>query len=100
MPPDAKRPNLFRPVSIRLGRPISVDRYRDRQDDRLVLRQIIDEVMFEIRSLSGQEYVDSYATKSDRALVVAEPARLSEAKPMANGQEPAPTALAAAAANH
>ena len=43
--------------------PIDVDRYRDRADDRLVLRQIIDEVMFEIRELSGQEYVDEYATK-------------------------------------
>ena len=31
-------------------------------DDRL-LRQITDEVMFEIRALSGQEYVDAYATK-------------------------------------
>ncbi|OWY60078.1 hypothetical protein B7486_71125, partial [cyanobacterium TDX16] len=27
------------------------------------LRQIIDEVMFEIRELSGQEYRDTYATK-------------------------------------
>ncbi len=99
MPPDAKRPHFFRPVSIRLGRPISVDRHRDRQDDRFVLRQIIDEVMFEIRNLSGQEYVDAYATKSDRALVVAEPARLSEAKPMSNGDAPADVPLAAAASD-
>jgi len=28
-----------------------------------VLRQITDEVMFEIRELSGQNYVDTYATK-------------------------------------
>jgi 1-acyl-sn-glycerol-3-phosphate acyltransferase len=76
MPPDARRPNLFRPVSIRFGRPINVDRYRGRASDRLVLRQIIDEVMFDIRSLSGQEYVDAYATKRDNALVVSEKVNL------------------------
>src|SRR5437763_1711020 len=62
-PPDAKLPKLFRTVSIRFGPPLMVERYRDREHDRLVLRQIVDEVMFEIRALSGQEYVDAYATK-------------------------------------
>lgn len=82
MPPDATRPNFFRPLSIKLGRPISVERYRDRADDRLVLRQIIDEVMFEIRALSGQTYIDSYATRADDALVVAPKAQLHEAEPL------------------
>jgi 1-acyl-sn-glycerol-3-phosphate acyltransferase len=62
-PPDARFPVPFRRVHIRFGRPITVDRYRARQDDRLVLRQIVDEVMYEIRNLSGQRYVDTYATK-------------------------------------
>jgi 1-acyl-sn-glycerol-3-phosphate acyltransferase len=62
-PPDAKVPKPGGRCTLRFGRPISVERYRDRADDRLVLRQIIDEVMFEIRDLSGQEYVDTYATK-------------------------------------
>jgi 1-acyl-sn-glycerol-3-phosphate acyltransferase len=61
-PPDAKMPTPFRRIHIRFGRPISVEKYRDRADDRLVLRQITDEVMYEIRNLSGQEYVDTYAT--------------------------------------
>ncbi len=82
MPPDAKFPRLFRPVSIRMGRPISVDRYKGRGTDRMVLRQITDELMFEIRALSGQEYVDSYATKSDRALVVAHTAKVTESGPL------------------
>ncbi len=30
-----------------------------------MLRQIIDEVMFEIRKLSGQDYVDDYAGKAE-----------------------------------
>jgi hypothetical protein len=34
----------------------------------MVYRQIIDEVMYEIRELSGQEYVDTYATKKAEAL--------------------------------
>jgi len=62
-PPDAKIPRPFRTAHIKIGKPIDVERYRDRADDRLVLRQIIDEVMFSIRNLSGQTYVDNYATK-------------------------------------
>ncbi|MDQ2649644.1 MAG: 1-acyl-sn-glycerol-3-phosphate acyltransferase [Actinomycetota bacterium] len=62
-PPDVKVPKPFKRVQIGFGRPIDVTRYRDRADDRMVLRQIIDEVMFEIRALSQQEYVDEYATK-------------------------------------
>jgi 1-acyl-sn-glycerol-3-phosphate acyltransferase len=62
-PPDAKFPRVFRSCTIRFGRPVRMDRYEGREHDRLVLRQIIDEVMFEIRGLTGQEYVDTYATK-------------------------------------
>lgn len=62
-PPDAKLPRPFMEVLIRFGEPIDVSRYRDRANDRLVLRQLTDEVMYSIRDLSGQEYVDTYATK-------------------------------------
>lgn len=64
MPPDAKFPKLRKAVTIRIGRPIPVERFADRASDRLVLRQIIDEVMFEVRELSGQEYVDEYSGKA------------------------------------
>lgn len=60
-PPDAIVPRLFRDCTIRIGRPINVERYRDRGDDRLVLRQITDELMFEIRELTGQDYRNVYA---------------------------------------
>jgi 1-acyl-sn-glycerol-3-phosphate acyltransferase len=63
-PPDAKLPRPFKRATLRFGRPIEVSRYAERTDDRLLLRQIIDEVMFEIRGLTGQEYVDEYATKT------------------------------------
>ena len=81
-PPEARFPKPRLPVTLRFGRPITVDRYADRADDRLVLRQIIDEVMYEIRELSGQEYVDTYATKKAEALPtdVAHVPTLEEAK--------------------
>lgn len=72
-PPDARLPSPFKRVHIRFGRPIDVGRYEDRADDRMVLRQITDEVMFEIRNLSGQTYVDTYATKGASVKAAPEP---------------------------
>lgn len=64
MPPDAKVPRLWRPAVIAFGAPVHPDRYRDRGDERTALRAMTDEVMYEIRELSGQEYLHTYATKS------------------------------------
>ncbi|MCU1497217.1 MAG: putative acyltransferase [Acidimicrobiales bacterium] len=77
MPPDARFPRLRLPVTIRFGQPISVERYADRADDHRVLRQIIDEVMYAIRELSGQEYVNEYANKK-RQPVSDPPAQAAE----------------------
>lgn len=66
-PPDTPLPRLFRVMRVRFGPPIDVRRYADRAGDRLVLRQITDEVMFEIGRLSGQRYVNTYAGKTDDA---------------------------------
>jgi 1-acyl-sn-glycerol-3-phosphate acyltransferase len=63
-PTDKKLPRLFRTVWVRFGTPLAVAHYEERGDDRLVLRQITDELMFEIRELSGYEYVDTYMTKA------------------------------------
>ena len=67
-PPDAKLPKLRKPATIKIGRPIKVERYRNRIDDHMVLRQITDELMFEIRELTGQEYRNVYATKKAESL--------------------------------
>jgi 1-acyl-sn-glycerol-3-phosphate acyltransferase len=64
-PPDAKVPKLRKRATIKIGRPIRVERYRNRADDHMVLRQITDELMFEIRELTGQEYRNVYAGKAD-----------------------------------
>ena len=66
-PPDSPVPRLFRVMRVRFGTPVDVRRYEGRADDRLVLRQVTDEVMFEIGRMSGQRYVDTYAGKSDEA---------------------------------
>ena len=62
-PIDSRMPKLFRPVTIRFGEPIDPARYAGREQDRMALRELTDEVMYEIRELSGYEYVDTYATK-------------------------------------
>jgi 1-acyl-sn-glycerol-3-phosphate acyltransferase len=64
-PPDAKAPKLFQDCSITIGRPINVQRYRSRGDEHLMLRQITDELMFEIRELTGQDYRNVYAGSAD-----------------------------------
>ena len=56
-------PRLGR-VGIRVGRPLDFSRYQGMEGDRFVLRSITDEIMYELMLLSGQEYVDTYATKA------------------------------------
>src|SRR5690606_35935074 len=69
-PAGRPMPRAFQAMRVSFGRPVDVTRYLDRAEDPLVLRQITDEVMYEIRGLSGQEYVDVYAAKggSDQAI--------------------------------
>lgn len=66
-PPDVAYPMPFRPVEIRFGRPIRPAASEDVSDARMRLRQITDELMFEIRALTGQDYVNDYATKGKQA---------------------------------
>lgn len=63
-PTDKLLPRPFRHVRIRFGAPIDTERYAH-HDDRLVLRQITDELMYEIRELSESTYVDTYSARSD-----------------------------------
>jgi 1-acyl-sn-glycerol-3-phosphate acyltransferase len=62
-PPDTKAPKLGGHCRIEIGQPLKIDKYRYRADDRMVLRQITDELMYEIREMSGQSYKDVYASK-------------------------------------
>lgn len=66
MPPDAKLPKFFgRPkVVVRFGKPLELGRFAGQERDRFVLRSITDELMYEIMMLSGQDYVDEYASRT------------------------------------
>jgi 1-acyl-sn-glycerol-3-phosphate acyltransferase len=60
-PPDAKAPKLFRECTVKIGRAVRPERYAGRGADHLAWRSMIDEVMFEIREMTGQDYRDVYA---------------------------------------
>ncbi len=62
-PPGKKVGRIIRP-GVRFGRPLDFSRYEGMESDRYVLRSITDEIMYEIMQLSGQEYVDMYATQA------------------------------------
>ena len=72
-PPGQVRPSLRR-VGVRIGRPLDFSRYEGLSNDRFVLRSITDEVMYELMSLSGQEYVDMYATRAKELIAQGSPA--------------------------
>jgi 1-acyl-sn-glycerol-3-phosphate acyltransferase len=66
-PPGQVMPKLMRP-GIRIGAPLDFTRYQGMDHDRFIQRSVTDEVMYEIMKLSGQEYVDMYATAAKRRL--------------------------------
>ncbi|MDR6864553.1 lysophospholipid acyltransferase family protein [Phycicoccus sp. 3266] len=70
-PTGKKVPRLMR-IGIKIGTPLDFSRYEGMEDDRFVLRSVTDEIMYELMLLSGQEYVDMYATSmKDRILAAA-----------------------------
>ncbi|GAA4806229.1 lysophospholipid acyltransferase family protein [Nocardioides caeni] len=62
-PPGKKFGRITRPT-VRFGKPMDFSRYAGMENDRFILRSITDEIMYEIMRLSGQEYVDMYATRA------------------------------------
>ena len=55
-------------VEVRFGRPLDFSRYEGLSGDRFVERSITDEVMYEIMTLSGQEYVDVYGAQVKKSM--------------------------------
>ncbi|MFD5647920.1 lysophospholipid acyltransferase family protein [Streptomyces sp. NPDC127039] len=60
-PPGRKIPKVH-PVVIRFGEPLDFSRYAGMEGEKAVLRAVTDEIVYAILSLSGQEYVDRYAS--------------------------------------
>ncbi len=61
MPLGAKLPKVKK-VSVVIGEPMDFSRFDGLENDRFVLRSITDEIVYRINELSGQEYVDVYAS--------------------------------------
>ena len=51
----------FGRVKVRFGKPMDFSRFEGLAGNRFIERAVIDEVMYELMQLSGQEYVDLYA---------------------------------------
>ena len=61
MPIGVKIPKVQR-IGVVFGSPLDFSRFAGYENDRFVLRAITDEIMHELVGLSGQEYVDEYAS--------------------------------------
>jgi 1-acyl-sn-glycerol-3-phosphate acyltransferase len=61
MPLGTSFPKVHK-VGVVLGAPLDFSRFRGMESDRFVLRAITDEIMYEMNKLSGQDYVDVYAS--------------------------------------
>ena len=61
MPTGTRIPSVRR-IGIIIGEPLDFTRFEGMEGDRFVLRSVTDELMYELRRLSAQEYVDVYAT--------------------------------------
>lgn len=59
-PPGSKRLRFGR-VAVRFGKPMDFSRFDGLAGNRFIERAVIDEVVYELMRLSGQEYVDIYA---------------------------------------
>jgi 1-acyl-sn-glycerol-3-phosphate acyltransferase len=72
LPTGTRFPKL-RKVGVVIGEPLEFSRFAGMEGDRFVLRSITDEIMHELSKLSGQEYVDVYASsvKKTRPAVAA-----------------------------
>ena len=60
--PIGKRLPRVRRVGIVYGKPLDFSRFDGMEGDRIVLRAVTDEIIYELKKISGQEYVDQYAS--------------------------------------
>jgi 1-acyl-sn-glycerol-3-phosphate acyltransferase len=80
-PPGSKMWRFGR-VEVKFGKPMDFTRFEGLAGNRFIERAVIDEVMYELMRLSGQEYVDLYAAdvkEGKGEAAVKPPARMPEA---------------------
>ena len=71
-PPGSKMWRFGR-VTVRFGKPMDFSRFDGMAGNRFIERAVIDEVMYELMKLSGQEYVDIYAATVKKGLPTVAP---------------------------
>lgn len=62
MPIGSKWPKRKPKIEIRFGEVLDFTRFAGLEGDRFVLRSVTDEIVYELKELGGQEYVDVYAS--------------------------------------
>jgi 1-acyl-sn-glycerol-3-phosphate acyltransferase len=72
-PKGRRIPKVMR-IGIVIGEPVDLSRWAGMGDDKFVLREVTDEIMYAIMALSGQEYADSYASSAKARLAAGKPA--------------------------
>jgi 1-acyl-sn-glycerol-3-phosphate acyltransferase len=60
--PIGRRFPRIRRIGVVVGAPLDFSRFAGMEGDRLVLRAVTDEITYELMKLSGQEYIDIYAS--------------------------------------
>jgi 1-acyl-sn-glycerol-3-phosphate acyltransferase len=79
-PPGKITPQFKVRPGVRFGKPLDFSRYYGLEADRIVLRAVTDEIIYEIMKLSGQEYVDEYAARHKALQQAAKRAQRQETK--------------------
>jgi len=79
-PPGKITPQFKVRPGVRFGKPLDFSRYGGMENDRIVLRAVTDEIIYEIMKLSGQEYVDEYAARHKSLLQAEKRAHRHEPK--------------------
>jgi 1-acyl-sn-glycerol-3-phosphate acyltransferase len=89
-PPDAALPKFFNAATISFGQPLQPDEHGDPANDPMAFRALTDALMFRIRHLSGQQYINRYApskaeleAQSD-PIVLIERSDITHDEPLAN----------------
>jgi len=82
MPIGSKMPRVRR-IGVVVGEPLDFSRFEGLEGDRFILRSITDEIMYELNRISGQEYVDTYASSvkeraADKAVAAGDKAAIAD----------------------
>jgi len=91
-PPDAPYPKFFNSATISFGEPLWPDEHGDPGTDPLAFRAITDALMFRIRNLSDQRYINRYAPSKaeleaeDNVIVLSERPDVTQNEPLADGR--------------